>query len=69
MVGPAATRSQAVTITERRELRSDIRDEIEEIDADLIGMYEELREVRERITAARTQRSELKVRLAELRQK
>jgi hypothetical protein len=58
-----------MTTAERRELRSDIRDELEEIDADLIGMYEELHEVRERIAAARARKAELRTKLAELRQK
>jgi chromosome segregation ATPase len=52
---------------ERREARSDIRDELEEIDADMIGFKEELRDVRERIAAAKVQRAELKARLAELK--
>ena len=56
-----------MTKAERRELRSDIRDEIEEIDADMIGFKEELRDVRERIAAAKVRKGELKARLAELK--
>jgi peptidoglycan hydrolase CwlO-like protein len=56
-----------MTRIERREARSDIRDEIEEIDADAIGLAEELRDVRERIAAAKARRIELKAKLTELR--
>jgi hypothetical protein len=57
----------AMTTAERWELRDDIRSEIEEVDADLMGMRFELEELRERIAAARARRAELKARLAELR--
>jgi hypothetical protein len=66
---PARNKEPAMTTAERRELRSDIRSEIEEIDADLIGMYEELQDVRERIAEARARKAELKAKLAELRAK
>jgi chromosome segregation ATPase len=56
-----------MTKTEQREARSDIRDEIEEIDADMIGFIEELRDVRERIATAKARRVELKTMLSELR--
>jgi hypothetical protein len=56
-----------MTNAERRDLRYDIRSDIEEIDADLIGMVEELREVRERIAAAKVERTALMVKLRELR--
>lgn len=57
-----------MTRTERREARSDIRDEIEEIDADMIGFIEELRDVRERIATAKARKAELKTKLSELKQ-
>ncbi len=41
-----------MTQAERREVRDDLKDTIEEIDADLVGMREELAEVRDRIAAA-----------------
>jgi predicted nucleic acid-binding Zn-ribbon protein len=44
-----------------------LKGEIEEIDADWIGMVEELREIRERMAAARVAKAEAKVKLAELR--
>jgi chromosome segregation ATPase len=57
-----------MTRTEQREARADIRDEIEEIDADMIGFLEELRDVRERIATAKVRKAELKTKLSELRQ-
>jgi chromosome segregation ATPase len=56
-----------MTKRERAELRSDIRDEIEEIDADLIGYLEDLRRAKEDIAAARDRKGELKAKLAELK--
>jgi hypothetical protein len=55
------------TKTERREAISGIRDDIEEIDADLIGLREELRDVKERLKAALADRRILRARLAEWR--
>jgi chorismate mutase len=52
-----------MTNAERRDIRSDI----EELDADLIGMVEELREVRERIAAAKVQRAALVAKLKNLK--
>jgi hypothetical protein len=43
--------------------------EIEELDADMIGFVEELRDVRERIAATRSRNAELRAWLAELRTK
>jgi hypothetical protein len=56
-----------MTHAERRELRSDFRDEIEEVDADLMGAKFELEELMERIREPRARKAELKARLAELR--
>jgi uncharacterized coiled-coil DUF342 family protein len=39
--------------------RDDIRDQIEEIDADMPGLLEELRELKARIAAAKARRVEL----------
>lgn len=47
--------------------RADIRDEIEGIDADLVGMLEELAEVKARIAEARARRAELVAALRTLR--
>jgi uncharacterized coiled-coil DUF342 family protein len=41
------------------EARDDIRDEIEEIDADLPGLVDELRELKARIAAMKARRAEL----------
>ena len=41
-----------MTRAECRELRSDVRSEIEEIDADLIGYFEDLRRAKEQIAEA-----------------
>lgn len=59
-----------MTRAEREEIRDQIdtvRGEIEEIDADWTGLYEELRDVRERIAAAKVAKATAKARLAELR--
>jgi uncharacterized coiled-coil DUF342 family protein len=59
-----------MTRAERDEIRDQIditKGEIEEIDADWEGMVEELKEVRERMAAAKVARAEAKVKLAELR--
>jgi chromosome segregation ATPase len=64
---PKTTMGPEMTKAERRELRSDIRDEIDEIDADMIGFTEELRDVRERIATAKARKAELKANLASLK--
>lgn len=46
-------------ISARSAARADIRDAIEEIDAEMIGMLEELPEVCGRIAAAKARRAEL----------
>ncbi len=43
--------------TATREARSDLRDEIEEIDADLEGMKYEMEDLKERIAAAKASRA------------
>jgi hypothetical protein len=56
-----------MTRRERAEMRADIKDEIEEIDADLIGFIEDLRRAKEDIATARARKTELKAKLAELK--
>lgn len=56
-----------MTRTERRELRDDLKSEIEELDADLIGYLEELKDVRSRIAEAKRLRAELVGRRATLK--
>jgi hypothetical protein len=55
------------TKRERREAIDGIRDDLEEIDADLIGLREEFRDVKERLKAALADRDILRTRLAEWR--
>jgi hypothetical protein len=57
-----------MTRAERREAIDDVKSDLEELAADLMGMRFELEELRERIAAARAERARLKARLAELRQ-
>jgi prefoldin subunit 5 len=45
-----------MTKTERRETMSDLKDAIEEIDSDLEGALEELKEIRNRIETLRESR-------------
>jgi hypothetical protein len=44
--------------TATKEARSDLRDEIEEIDADVIGIREEIREAKERLAEALASRAD-----------
>ena len=46
-----------MTKAQSRHLRSEIRDEIEEIDADMIGLKYELEELTKRIAAARARKA------------
>jgi ElaB/YqjD/DUF883 family membrane-anchored ribosome-binding protein len=46
-----------MTNAERRELRDDLKDEIEEIDADLVGIMEEIREAKERLVEAKARKA------------
>lgn len=56
-----------MTTAEMREARSDLRSELDEVNADLEGMRYELEELMERIREAKSLRASLKARLAELR--
>lgn len=56
-----------MTPAERREARDDLRSEIEEIDADLVGLVEEFRDVKERIALALKAKAALVARRNELR--
>jgi predicted nucleic acid-binding Zn-ribbon protein len=59
-----------MTRAERDDIRDridDAKSEIEEIDADWLGMVEELKEVRERMEGAKAAKAAAKVKLAELR--
>jgi predicted nucleic acid-binding Zn-ribbon protein len=59
-----------MTRAERDDIRDridDARTDIEEVDADWAGMVEELREIRERMAAAKVAKAAAKARLAELR--
>lgn len=55
-----------MTKAEAREARDDIRSEIEDIDADLIGYREDLRRAKEDIAEAKARKLGLKTKLAEL---
>jgi hypothetical protein len=59
-----------MTRAEREDIRDQIditRGDIDEIDADWTGMVEELRDVRERMAAAKAAKVEARAKLAELR--
>jgi uncharacterized coiled-coil DUF342 family protein len=57
-----------MTRTEQREARVGIRESIDECDADMIGLREELRDVRERIATLKALRADLKAKLVEMTQ-
>ena len=56
-----------MTTAERREARDDLRSEIEEIDADMIGYREDLRMAKMMIAAGKEMRAALIARRNELR--
>jgi uncharacterized coiled-coil DUF342 family protein len=68
-VDPAHNEEPAMTAAEKREARSDIRDELDEVDADIEGARFELAELWERMRELKARKAELRARLAELRAK
>lgn len=54
-----ANRSPTMTTAERRELRDDLKTEIEEIDADVFGWRCEIQALKEQIDSAKRHRVEL----------
>ena len=56
-----------MTTAQRRDLRSEIRDEIEEIDADMTGWKYDLDELKKPNAAAKARKAELRARYKELR--
>jgi uncharacterized coiled-coil DUF342 family protein len=64
---PAAMTTATTSRAERREAIENLRDERDELDCDLVGLYEELKDLREKIAAMKSRKAQIRMELSELR--